>query len=396
MGFTCASKTDMGLVRDHNEDSILVDADIGLFIVCDGMGGHEGGEVASGLAAEAAARYVRARAPEFANFKDAPEARERLLQMMNAAARAANAEVFSASRDGRGKPGMGTTLTMLYLVGRLAAVAHVGDSRLYLRRHGAICRMTSDHTYINEMIAAGVPAESLENSAYANVLSRAVGPQGVVQVDTHLLDVMAGDTFVLCSDGLHKPVEDLALSSCLDAGDFASAPERLVESANKTGDDNVSVILVQIDPEAAAASGMEDRLQLLATFELFNGLSMMELSSVVNLVEMRRCAASQPVFVEGESVHGFWTVLFGNIGGYRKEVQVMTFGPGEHFGEMGMFDGEPSFLTARALEPCTLLYISKKSLEALTAREPLLGNKLMWRFAKGLSRRAEAILGRAA
>jgi protein phosphatase len=224
----CFAKTDVGLVRTNNEDFYLVDPPRGLLIVADGMGGHAAGEVASQLAVETIASRVSPPAPFWPLGRTRRE-RERLL----AAIREANSRVRAAAAEDEGRRGMGTTVAVVWIRGRHAHVAHVGDSRVYRFRRGGLVQLTRDHSW---------PAE---DGPMRNVLTRAIGAEPEVEVDHRIVEVFPGDVFLLCSDGLSRTVDDSAIERVLEelSGGEAVA-ERLIELARESGaPDNVTVAL---------------------------------------------------------------------------------------------------------------------------------------------------------
>jgi serine/threonine protein phosphatase PrpC len=235
MKISWATATDMGRVRDNNEDAVWPSPGAGessatiVVAVADGMGGHAGGEIASTTAIETAARVG-----------GSP-----LLRVQ-----AANIAVLEAASRRPRLAGMGTTLVVLRLdsAGH-AELAHVGDSRAYLLRDGDLSQITEDHSYVAEMIAAGrLTPEEAESHPYRSVVTRAVGLDPIVDVDTMTIELEAGDRFLLCSDGLTNMVDDAGIARILAAGEDPTATARtLVATANTAGGaDNVTVAVVDV------------------------------------------------------------------------------------------------------------------------------------------------------
>ena len=223
--------TDIGKVREGNEDSFLVQPP--LFAVADGMGGHRGGEVASQLALEVIESLA---AGGKGTLPD--QVRE------------ANRRVFDRSLKDRNVTGMGTTLTAA-LIGRgSATLAHVGDSRAYLLRAGAFRRLTEDHTLVARMIKTGeITASEAEVHPHRNVLTRALGTEPDVGVDEMNVPLMDADLIVLCSDGLTAMVTEQQMQAILEATDSPQdAADRLIKAANRAGGiDNITVLVLRID-----------------------------------------------------------------------------------------------------------------------------------------------------
>ena len=289
-------RSDTGQKRDHNEDSYLIDDAAGLFGVADGMGGHQGGETASRMALEVLQRLVvdsMDSLDEVAEQLEAERSREtmatRELQgmgrmatqpeewhggldraptapmetsaegsffgaatspaaaVMRAAAAEAGIEIFSAAGQDPNLHGMGTTLTaMLHESGRMHIV-HAGDSRAYLFRDGRLDQLTDDHSWIAEQVRRGAMTEmEARESKYRHVITRSVGFERDVELDTCGVAVQPGDCFLLCSDGMYNYLENEEIERILRVTWFRRAPELFIDIANERGgDDNITVVVVQ-------------------------------------------------------------------------------------------------------------------------------------------------------
>jgi PPM family protein phosphatase len=207
MQIRASGRTDTGLVRSNNEDCLVVDNDLGLFAVLDGMGGRAGGEVAAGTAASALRLSLWDARPTIREAADAGHATNGATAMLTGvladAVRAANRAVW---REAKSKPdltGMGCTITAVLVVGEVAVVAHVGDSRLYLVRRGEATQLSSDHTVVAELVRMGmVAADQARLHPQAHMLTRAVGADRDVEVESQWIRLRSGDRLLLCSDGL--------------------------------------------------------------------------------------------------------------------------------------------------------------------------------------------------
>jgi PPM family protein phosphatase len=254
MKLHCWGLTDVGRKRDHNEDSFLINAELGLFAVADGMGGHAGGDRASRLAVEIIEREVRdnmsggtGTVPIGPSTTEAPPARE-----LRSAALTAGRTIFDLAEGNPQLSGMGTTLTALLLKSGRAYLAHVGDSRAYLYRDNRIEQLTEDHSWIEEQVKAGfmTPAEARESSL-KHIITRSVGFERDVEVDLLAMPILMGDCFLLCSDGLSNTASIEDLRRALGQGYYSDVPKLLVDSANERGgDDNITVVLVYVANDA--------------------------------------------------------------------------------------------------------------------------------------------------
>src|SRR5512134_603406 len=248
--------THPGMVRSHNEDSIAADAEIGLAVLADGMGGYNAGEVASGIAVELIRTEMKkslaGRKPEEFDGNDA----ERLIETH---ATNANNAIYQASQSQPQYSGMGTTLVVALWHDNQMSVGHIGDSRLYRLRGGALEQVTRDHSLLQEQIDSGmITKEQARHSQHKNLVTRAVGIDPEVEAEVHTYPVQPGDIFLLCSDGLNDMVTDEDIQTTLSslAANLPLAAQQLVQLANDNGGrDNVSVILVRVVKDFAAPRG---------------------------------------------------------------------------------------------------------------------------------------------
>ena len=234
--------TDIGLHRKTNEDTFVVRPP--LYAVCDGMGGANAGEVASGLAAETLAAEVAKGTP------------------LHAAAEAANAAVFQRAHDNVEQTGMGTTLTAFLLEGDTARFAHIGDSRAYLLRDGGLRQVSDDHSLVGEMVRDGrLTEEEAAVHPHRSILSRALGTEPQARVDEFTEDLLPGDVLLLCSDGLSGPVGADAIRVALTRSDPQQAAERLIlEARRQGGPDNITAVVVRVDEGPHGAEETETTL----------------------------------------------------------------------------------------------------------------------------------------
>ncbi len=234
-----AGKTDPGRVRRRNEDAFVVDPP--LFAVADGMGGAQAGEVASRLAAAAFREYREA-------DELAPEERVRAI------IKEANRRIYDRARTDSEVSGMGTTVTAALLTDGRVVIGHVGDSRAYRIRNGRLEQLTDDHSLVADLMRSGrLTAEEAEGHPQRSVITRALGTDPDVDVDTLVVEVEAGDLFLLCSDGLSTMVSDSEVLKTVErAGTLEEAARDLVRAANTGGgEDNVTVVLFRLDPDEA-------------------------------------------------------------------------------------------------------------------------------------------------
>jgi serine/threonine protein phosphatase PrpC len=287
-------KTDTGRKRDHNEDNFLVDVDLSLFAVADGMGGHQGGGTASRLALEVLRREIaqvegdfdeaaatlmsdraarttqpiriddlatvdlmgRADTPGVGDDATDP-AIEAIFpvatQVLRAAAREAGHAVFDAALESAELRGMGTTLTAMLHQGGRMHVAHAGDSRGFLFRDNQLEQLTEDHSWIWEQVKAGaMTEEEAKESKFRHIITRSVGFERDVEIDCSGIAVDAGDCFLMCSDGMSNYIDNDELERLLTTTWYRRVPQLLIDLANERGgDDNITVVVMYIGNDRA-------------------------------------------------------------------------------------------------------------------------------------------------
>ena len=241
--------SDVGRRRPHNEDSMLFDDELGLYIVCDGVGGNAKGEVASAESVDLVQSWVRRwRKTLNAHVADpSPENGALVRRLLESAVQSACYMVFGMGQLDPRQKGMSSTLSSLLISSNTAFIAQVGDSRVYLSRDGKTAQLTEDHTLVNFRLKLGlITAEEAANSPGKNVITRAVGHQDYVEVDTIDLETQLGDRFVLCSDGLHGYLEEGEIDGLLN-GDREAVTSRLIDLANERGGrDNITVVVADV------------------------------------------------------------------------------------------------------------------------------------------------------
>ena len=252
MRFIAAGLSDVGLQREHNEDSFCISPQHRLFVVADGMGGHRAGDVASKMAIHAVSSFFDATASEDATWPYAIDPRLSMDEnRLIAGVRLANQRIFESSTEHSEMHGMGTTVVALYfsVTKERVFVAHVGDSRAYRIRGGEILQLTRDHSLVNDYLAVmpDMPQEQLDELP-KNVITRALGMQDGVSVDLTADAPEVGDIYLLCSDGLSGMLDDSTILKLAEQSgdDMEGAARQLVYSANEAGgEDNVTVVVVK-------------------------------------------------------------------------------------------------------------------------------------------------------
>jgi PPM family protein phosphatase len=240
-------QTDVGLRRQTNQDFVLLDEALGVFILADGMGGHQGGEVASRMAAETALDVIRKTLQESGSRKIHPR------MLLVHAYEQASRRVFDTSQEPSSNlAGMGTTLVIAYYQNGTLYIGNVGDSRAYLYSSGQLWQITEDHSLMNEQLRAGLLKEKdAANFTAKNVITRSVGFEREVQVDVIERELRAGEIVMLCSDGLSGLVEHERITEIFAKHSPEESVSICINEAKKNGgDDNVSVLAIYAEPQA--------------------------------------------------------------------------------------------------------------------------------------------------
>lgn len=410
---SCFAQTDVGRQRDHNEDSFLVDHNLQLYVVCDGMGGHSAGEVASSVAVKTVCDEVRRARDLLSDYVQGKTGADKvskrdILNMLEFAVNCASRKIHAEASGDPKKRGMGTTLVALLIVQRQAFVVHVGDSRVYLMRNGVLEQLTEDHNVYNEFIKKRKLKAELAELAPKSAITRAVGVYEHCEPDTLVLDLAPGDRFLLCTDGLSSyfdPPEGNPdeLKATLLLEDEAKVVSELVNAANlRGGKDNITAVLVTVGSleqnDAVLAGRLEAQRDTLAQTPLFSGLGPRELRRVLQVTDLVRFDAGETVVEEGELGNQLFVVLSGRVDVIRNGSVVRQLVPGAVLGEMALITNQPRSATARATCPTELIVLRRKDFFEILRTEHELAVKLLWAFTGVLANRLEETtrdLGRA-
>ncbi|MCA9552386.1 MAG: cyclic nucleotide-binding domain-containing protein [Myxococcales bacterium] len=389
--------TDVGRARKHNEDGWLIDDQLGLYAVADGMGGHAAGEVASAYGLRCVQEQLVKKKPLLDDFakNPTPEKRAQVSRELELAVNVASSDIYHMAQRDKKRHGMGTTLSTLLLVGNKAFMAHVGDSRIYLARAGQIHQLSEDHSYLWEQIKKGaITVEEAKRSPFSNVITRAVGITETVQVDTLVFDILPGDTYLACSDGMHGYIESEAeLAQILSSEDGEKIPKRLVGLANaRGGKDNITCVVLRVPGDAGDPSAVDviEKLDTLRRIPLFRHLNYKELVKVLNQTQQRTFEDGEVVIEEQSDGDEFYIILSGEVEVSKGGRPLTVLGPSVHFGEMALVDRSPRSATVRARNKTRLMSLSRKAFYHLVRTEPVLSSKLLWSFVQVLSHRLRA------
>lgn len=395
--------TDKGRTRAQNDDNFLIDRALGLTVVCDGMGGHASGGLASAIAVNAFRDAILARKQLLRDYIDCENApaevtRHEIASLLQLAANLASRAVHQAANGDASKRGMGTTLVAVLVLNNHAFVVNVGDSRAYISRQGELEQLTRDHTVYNELILRRkLPASAAQEVAPKNALTRAVGVYEHCEAETLVIDVAEGDRILLCSDGLYRYFEGAGGSTdelrlALFGDDGQQVADDLVARANELGGkDNITAAIITLgrvgDYESGVLVSLSAKRRALAQSPLFALLDEHELLRVLSMTEVQSFYPGAVIIEQDTLGAEMYLVLSGSVAVYRAGSQVAELKAGEHFGEMALLRNRPRSAHAHAVTLTELLVIPRESFFKLLRSEPELGMKLLWQFTSVLADR---------
>lgn len=394
--------TDVGKQREVNEDNFLVDRKMSLFLVCDGMGGHAAGEVASAMAVRAFHEEIKKEWDLFEDYRAERKGADRvskrdILNVLEFAVNRCSSKVHEAATKDSTKRGMGTTLVGVIIIGKEAFIVHVGDSRLYLQREGILEQVTEDHNVYNELLKRKkMPREKIEQLAQKNAVTRAVGIYEHAEPDTLVLDLIAGDRLLLCSDGLSMYFEeDLeVLGKYLDPKikSEQTIASKLIEAANDAGGkDNITAVVLTIGDASKADVERAKRLQLkrqiMGRMPLFRPLNDREILRVLQVTDVIPYRDTEHVIKEGEKGDELFIVLRGTVKIRKGDSIIASLSPGEHFGEMALIRSQPRSADVVSEGNSELMVIRRADFFEILRKEHQLAVKLLWQFTGVLAER---------
>lgn len=387
--------TDVGRVRDGNEDSFLVDEKLMLYVVCDGMGGHAAGEVASNVAVHTFRNTLIASRDQIDAFEKGlgTVGREDILRLMEKGVQQACSAVYAEGQKDASKRGMGTTIVAMLIIGSRGFIAHVGDSRVYLMRNQSVHQLTEDHSLINELLKRGrLKPDQIEKLNMKNAVTRAVGVYESVEADTMDLDVLAGDRFLLCSDGLTEYVELADIARIFTENAEEKVSQTFIDHANASGGkDNITAVTVFIPDDGVGldrlAKEVNLKLETLHGMPLFRHLTYQELVRVMNLTEVRTFAPNAPVVTEGEEGDEMFIVLVGEVKVHTGDNTIVKLGPGQHFGEMALLDKAPRSASVSSEGESKLMAMKRRDFFDIVRKDHDVAVKLLWSFLGELTER---------
>ncbi len=392
MKVTHAGRTDVGIVRKNNEDAFLVDETTNLFIVCDGVGGRSGGEEASRIACEWVGSRVYAAADRLQTFGSGKSTinRREIGSLLENAISEASGRIRQTAAERADLSGMATTAAALLIAGNHAFVAHVGDSRVYLVRHKTMHLLTEDHSLLNDLKRRGRdPDRSHLGAAYQGALTRALGVLNTARVDLLDLELLPGDRFIICSDGVHGAVGETTMQAIAPHGAVEEAVDMYIDTALQNGGpDNATVIVIDVQQEQAEdrATRVRRRLEALQSISMFRYLPYPDLIRVAGVSKEIALPTGHTVFEENAIGESLYIILDGQVGVVKGGAEIAELGPGAHFGEMSLIERTPRSAGIVTKSNVEALLIQRDEFFSLL-RQEVTAVKLLWGIIRMLNAR---------
>jgi len=369
--------------RDDNQDSFLLEDDLGLYAVADGVGGHQGGDVASAMAT----RLLRDAIHAWRTDTSVEGRKDKAWSALHRAMESTCAEIYREAKQTPKLAGMSTTLTAVLIEDDEAVVGHVGDSRLYLLREGTLEQISTDHTLASELYRGGVIArEKVEGHPHSHVLTRNVGSQPSVMIETLRVELRAGDLLLLCSDGLnpglHPP--EHVVDQLDGTTDLAGVLGELVERAKEAGSrDNITAVAWRRDGGSPSLS--RPVVDALRSVPLLAHLSLADLTRVASEMKHRAYEAGAAIIEQGQPNGALHVVLEGQLRWSLPSEHFALLAPGAGIGTTTLVAPRRSPATLTADQPSRVLTLTCEQFRNLCQLRPRLGTKLLIALADELS-----------
>jgi serine/threonine protein phosphatase PrpC/CRP-like cAMP-binding protein len=357
------------------------------------MGGHAAGEIASAIAVRVLHDEIRREkglVDDYVAGKKGGDSvtRRDILNMLEFAVNRASNRIHSEAAKDEKRRGMGTTVVAILFAGDQAFIVHVGDSRVYLSRDGALEQVTEDHNVYNELLKRKkMTREQVEKLAPKNAITRAVGVYEHCEPDSLVLDVTDGDRFLLCSDGLSQYFEDDldGLAASVTLPDADAAVRKLIDAANERGgSDNITAVLITVGEagvrDERRSKKLQQKREILARMPLFRPLNEREILRVLQVTDVARYENGATVITQGERGEELFIVLEGTVDVMRGDAKLTSLTPGEHFGEMALIRSQPRSATVLSSGISELMVIRRSDFFEILRTEHQLAVKLLWQF----------------
>jgi serine/threonine protein phosphatase PrpC len=389
--------SDPGKKREQNEDAFAVDDNLGAYVLCDGVGGHNAGEVASQTAVKLIREHLELNADVIQKYSNDPSAenRTRLLRLAEEAVQEACGAIWRMAEKDADKAGMATTCELVVVAGKHAVLAHVGDSRVYLNRAGQTHQLTEDHSFVVEQLKKGLMTpEQAKRSPFAHVITRALGLMERVEVDTLHLELLPGDALLLCSDGISDYMQGGEFAQILKQNKVPAAAQAFTRWANEQGGkDNSTAVVIHVEGKESTELNAEHaaKMEAMRKIPLFRHMTYQELIKILNIAGVKQYGAGQTIISEGAPGDELFILVAGTVSVTKRGQNLATLQRGSFFGEMQLIDSAPRSATILAIDAVKTLTFSREKLFPLLRAEAQLSAKIFWEFCQVLNNRLRTI-----
>jgi serine/threonine protein phosphatase PrpC len=387
-------KSLVGQENDINEDTFFVDDYLGLYIVVDGIRGQPCGELASSITVNSIVGSIAKQNDILDAIRSGEESELAALEIVERAVLRACGDVFNTAQKDRKCAAMGSTATLVLMLGEKAVMGHVGNTRLYVCRNGRIHQLSQDHTIIAELVRGSVISEREgREHPFRGALTRSLGTQPSTIVDTLLFDLLPQDRLLLCSNGLSSTLKDpVELTRFFDLN-FEEMLDPLLEHANsQDGSDDITALVIRPlrepfeELESSSFDQPVDQLfEFLSTVPLFEALSLRQLQRIYNLGTKQIFDSGKILIREGFDCPGMFIVLTGSVSFSHRGEEVRVLGPGSSAQEISLVSTRSSDGTYRAREPTGVLIIERDKFKRMTLQFPRIGLKILTRLTESLA-----------
>lgn len=393
-------------MRDHNEDAFLLDDELRLYVVADGVGGHNAGEIASGLVV----RYIHKEAKGLTHLTGSfvpgdLDGRRTLIRAVPRLIQNASDVVFRYAFEHPECQGMATTAVVFMATGRHALISHAGDSRVYLLRGDQFRQITEDHTLVQKLVKEGqLSTQEAAVHPQRNVIIRSVGITPGVECDTLFIDVRPSDMFLICSDGLTDMVHDEEIHELALRYRDEALVTALIQRANaRGGRDNITVLLLEVeDPEDGAGRGGDEedtaevpdkaddgydllhKTAFLRSVFMFKHCNDQERMKAVRCLYVREYSAGEAIVHLDADGDELFLLVEGECEVVKGDVHLADIGAGGSFGELAFISRYARTATVKAKTPVKCFVMTRQDLHELLSDDAVLGNKLLWNFLENL------------
>ncbi len=393
MKTTVSAMTHVGRKRQHNEDSFFSDEALGVFAVCDGLGGQAAGEVASRMACDVIRDYLVSHPDRLETCRGVTTVFNcaDVSALIRDAVQAAHEAIRKSAAASPERAGMACTLVLMMALGNHVAFAHLGDSRAYLCRRNRLHALTRDHNYAIESVHSGTQSlQEMMNSNKGARITRCLGsPAPLVDPDVLVIEPMNGDTFLLCSDGVTTHLGSPDILDIMMSEKPAHVPETLIAECNACGGvDNITAVVVSITGQTLEHDKeLVARISSFRRMPIFSRLDLVELTRIFNRCQMEKHEVGDYIITDGADDHRLFVCLSGHAEVRKKGGRLASVRPNDAFGEMALLENVPRSADVVADKPTTTLAFAREDFVDIMRQEPWMAIKMLFPLAQHLNHR---------